>query len=101
MSARMGGAGQWVSVAMWLVGHGRMRSAVERWVDGEAPLGERARVVAHLRECRSCRAGAVFLVALRRALRRRRRNDPVLLAGARLRRWAQRLGDLEPWPTNT
>jgi len=97
----MVGADQRVSHAMWLVGHRRMRRAVERFVDGEAPLGERARVFAHLRACRSCRRGALFLVGLRGALRRRRRRDPVMLAGARLRRWAQGLGDVDPWATST
>jgi predicted anti-sigma-YlaC factor YlaD len=98
---RMIGAGQRVSLAMWLVGHRGMRRAVERCVDGEAPLRERARVLAHLGECRSCRAAALFLVDLRAALRRRRRNAPVMIAGARLRRWARRLVELEPWATST
>ena len=78
-----------------------MRSAVERFVDGEASIPERGRAVAHLHDCRGCRAGALFLVELRAALRRRRRRDPVMLAGARLRRWARRVEDLEPWPTST
>jgi predicted anti-sigma-YlaC factor YlaD len=94
-------AGQRVSHAMWLAGHRRMRRAVERCVDGEAPRRERTWVLAHLRECRNCRAAALFLVEVRAALRRRRRNEPVMLASARLRRWARRLGDLEPWATST
>lgn len=71
--------------------HSRMRGAVERLVDGELAAPERPAVLLHLRECRSCRAMALFLVELRGALRRRR--EPVMLAGARVRRWARRLGD--------
>ncbi len=85
---------------MRFVRHGRMRMAVERFVDGEVSALERSRVVAHLRECGGCRAAALFLVELRFALRRREHGHPVILAGARVRRWAQR-GELERWPTST
>jgi anti-sigma factor RsiW len=86
---------------MWFVGHGRVRGAVERFVDGEASLSERARVVAHLRQCRRCRRAALFLVELRSALRRRRRRAPVMLGGARVQRWVGCAGELESWPTST
>ena len=84
---------------MGFVRHGRMRSAVERFVDGEASLSERARVVAHLQKCRSCRRAALFLVEVRGALRQRRHRDPVMLGGARLRRRAER-GELQAWPSS-
>lgn len=97
----MDSVSQRVPDAMWFIGHRRMRSVVERFVDDEASIPERGRAVAHLRDCRGCLAGALFLVELRAALRRRRRRDPVMLAGAQLRRWALRFRDLEPWPTTT
>jgi hypothetical protein len=50
-------------------------------------------VLLHLQECRSCRSLALFLVELRGALRRR--WQPAMLAGARMRRWARRLEDFD------
>jgi predicted anti-sigma-YlaC factor YlaD len=69
--------------------HGRMRRAVDTYVDGELPSSRAALVEAHLDECWGCSGYADTVGLMKRSLRRLAQRWPSDLAVARLRRWAQ------------
>lgn len=74
-----------------MVGHQRRWGyAVEAYVDGALPPAARARVAAHLRECRACSEDAELLALVKASLRRRPQRVSSLEL-ARLHRFAQRV----------
>jgi anti-sigma factor RsiW len=76
---------------MLVTAHGRMRRAVDAYLDGELPPAWAAVVEAHLGECWGCSGHAETVWLMKRSLRRLRGRRPTLLAIARLRRWGEGL----------
>jgi anti-sigma factor RsiW len=74
-----------------LLGHRRMRRAVEAYLDGELSPEAVAQVARHLSICWDCSALAETLLLLRRSLRRRRETTPQTVTERRLRRFAENL----------
>ncbi|MGH9229928.1 MAG: zf-HC2 domain-containing protein [Acidimicrobiales bacterium] len=69
--------------------HGRMRRAVDAYLDGELPPARAVVVHVHLDECWGCSGYADTVRLMQRSLRRLGQRRPSDLAVARLRRWAQ------------
>jgi anti-sigma factor RsiW len=69
--------------------HGRMRRAVDAYIDGELPPGRAVVVEVHLDECWGCSGYAESVRLVKRSLRRLAQRRPSDLAVARLRRWAE------------
>ena len=69
--------------------HGRMRRAVDAYLDGELPPARAVAVEGHLDECWGCSGYADTVRLLKRSLQRLARRRPSDLAVARLRRWAE------------
>ena len=65
--------------------------AVDAWIDGELPPSSAAVVRAHLEECWDCSAAAETLRLIKRSLANLARDNPPLVASARLRRYAHGL----------
>ena len=68
--------------------HGRMRRAVDAYLDGELPPARAVVVEVHLDECWGCSGYADAVRLMKRSLRRLAQCRPSELAVARLRRWA-------------
>jgi anti-sigma factor RsiW len=71
--------------------HGRMRRAVDAYLDGELPAARAVVVRVHLDECWGCSGHAETVRLMKRSLRRLAQRRPSDLAVARLRRWAEAL----------
>ena len=69
--------------------HGRMRRAVDAYLDGELPPARAVVVEVHLDECWGCSGYADAVRLMKRSLRRLAQRRPSDLAVARLRRWAE------------
>jgi anti-sigma factor RsiW len=74
-----------------LLGHRRMRRAVETYLDGELPPEDRAEVARHLSVCWECSIAAETLRLVKRALSHRRDRTPSSMPERRLRRFAEDL----------
>ena len=69
--------------------HGRMRRAVDAYLDGELPPARAVAIEGHLDECWGCSGYADTVRLVKRSLQRLARRRPSDLAVARLRRWAE------------
>ena len=69
--------------------HGRMRRAVDAYIDGELSPARAVTVEVHLDECWACSGYADTVRLMKRSLRRLAQRRPSELAVARLRRWAE------------
>jgi predicted anti-sigma-YlaC factor YlaD len=69
--------------------HGRMRRAIDAYLDGELAPARAMAVEGHLDECWGCSGYADTVRLMKRSLRRLAQRRPSDLAVARLRRWAQ------------
>ncbi|MGH9229987.1 MAG: anti-sigma factor family protein [Acidimicrobiales bacterium] len=69
--------------------HGRMRRAIDAYLDGELSPARAIAVEGHLDECWGCSAHADTLRLMKRSLWRLAQRRPSDLAVARLRRWAE------------
>jgi anti-sigma factor RsiW len=74
---------------MLYTAHGRMRRAIDAYVDGELPPARAVTVEGHLDECWACSGYADTVQLMKRSLRRLAQRRPSHLAVARLRRWAE------------
>jgi anti-sigma factor RsiW len=71
------------------IAHGRMRRAVDAYLDGELPPARAVAVEVHLDQCWGCSGYAETVRLMKRSLRRLAQRRPDNLAVARLRRWAE------------
>ena len=71
--------------------HGRMRHAVEAYLDGELPGQAGAEVARHLTTCWDCNTLAETLRLIKQSLRHRRDRTTLMLSERRLRQIAANL----------
>jgi anti-sigma factor RsiW len=74
---------------MLSIAHGRMRRAIDAYVDGELPPAQAGVVEVHLDDCWGCSGYADTVRLMKRSLQRLAQRRPSDLAVARLRRWAE------------
>lgn len=79
-----------------LLGHRRMRRAVDAYLDGELTPDARAEVARHLSICWDCSIAAETLRLVKRALTQRRDRAPATVGERRLRRFAEDLARTGP-----